>query len=223
MNLLTKFALAALFLALPASAIAAAPGEEQPRWSVEVKYGLFYPDFNDWSTYYGSNHTWDVAGAIGYKVRRQVELGVEAGMMRDTGRGLAPTMNVVAGDVQYSLWPLNVYALYRAVFKEDQLIVPYAGGGWTRMFYQEKIQDQSTIKGSADGYHGRAGIQILLDNADITASNNLFKDFGIRHTYLVLEVEYSRVMTNTQATAASPSRSVNLGGTSYLGGLLFEF
>ncbi len=222
MRMVKTFILIALLLASSAAAYAAEP-ESPPHWSVEVKYGLFYPDFNDWSTFYGSNKTWDVAGAVGYKVLRQVEVGLEAGMMRDTGRGQTQTTGALAGNVEYSLWPLNAYALYRAVFSENQWFVPYAGGGWTRMFYQEKIEGQSTVKGSADGYHGRAGIQLLLDNLDVSAANNLLMDFGIRHTYLVFEAQYIHVMAETQATPVAASHEVNIGGTTYFGGFLFEF
>ncbi len=223
MHMIKKLALIAVILMFPAASLAADLEPEHTRWSVEVKGGLFYPDFNDWSTFYGSDRTWDVAGAVGYKILRQVEIGVEAGMMRDNGQGIAPTMGITSGSVQYSLWPLNAYVLCRAVFSERQWLVPYAGGGWTRMFYKEKIEGQDTIKGSADGYHGRAGIQLLLDNLDTTASNNLYMDFGIRHTYLIFEVEYTHVMAETQATVPAAGHEVNIGGTSYFGGFLFEF
>ncbi len=223
MLMIKKIAFFAAVLMLPTVALAADLEPEQTHWSVEVKGGLFYPDFEDWSTFYGSNRTWQAAGAVGYKLFRQLEVGVEGGMMRDNGRAVAPTTGVMTGTVEYSLWPLNVYVLGRAVFSENQWIVPYAGGGWTRMFYREKIEGQGTSKGSADGYHVRAGIQLLLDNLDPSASNNLFMDFGIRHTYLIFEVEYTRVMAETQATASASGREVNIGGTSYLGGFLFEF
>jgi len=223
MNTIKNLVLIILFLMLPAAAMAADLEPERTRWSVEAKYGLFYPDIDNWSTNYGSDRTWDIAGAVGYKLLRQIEVGVEAGMMRDTGRGYAPTMGVLSGNVEYSLWPLNAYVLFRAVFSERQWLVPYAGGGWTRMYYQEKITGQSTIKGSADGYHGRAGIQLRLDDLDVSASNGLFMDFGIRHTYLIFEVERTHVMADAVPTVRNPSTTINIGGTTYFSGFLFEF
>jgi hypothetical protein len=219
MPIIKKLFLLALFaLLLPSLATAADPAEERPHWSIEVKGGDFSPAIDNWDTYYGSKKMWHVAGAVGYKVLRQLEVGIEGGMMRDHGRGLAPLNGIITGNVDYTLWPLNAFVLYRAVFSERQWIVPYAGGGWTRMFYREKIELQETVKGSADGYHGRAGIQILLDNADTSASNNLFLDFGIRHTYLFAEAEYMKVNVTDLF-----GNSLDLGGTSILGGLLFEF
>jgi hypothetical protein len=206
-----------------AAAFAAEPVEEPPHWSVELKGGYFYPDISNWDTYHGTDHMWQITGSLGYKILRQLEVGIESGMMHDTGSGLAPLNNTSTGSVQYSFWPLNAYVLYRAVFSEQQWLVPYAGGGWTRVYYQEKTEAQATIRGSANGYHGRAGIQILLDDLDTSASNNLFLDFGIGHTYLIFEAQYSRVMVDTVPVEGLPGSSVNIGGTSYLGGFLFEF
>jgi len=86
------------------------------------------------------------------------------------------------------------------------------------MYYREKIEAQGTVRGHADGYHGRAGLQFLLDELDPTAARNLFTDYGIYHTYLFFETQYSRAMINDLA-----GTSINLGGTSYLMGFLFEF
>ena len=69
-----------------------------------------------------------------------------------------------------------------------------------------------------DGYHGRAGLQLLLDNMDPRAAGNLYTDYGIFHTYLFFEAQYIRAMVSDLDGV-----SVNLGGTSYLAGLLFEF
>ena len=210
--------LAILVLALPAAVIAAEPAADRSHWSLEVKGGYFYPDINNWSTYYGDDKTWHVAGSLAYKLLKQVDVGIEAGYIKDHGQGRGSISGSVTGDVTYELAPLNVFVLFRGMFSEKQWLIPYAGGGWTRMFYKEEIEAQSTVRGHADGYHGRAGLQFLLDNTDITASRNLVSDYGIYHTYFFLETEYIRAMI-TDLTGAS----VNLGGTSYLMGFLFEF
>ena len=212
------FLLAILILALPAAALAAEPLIDQPHWSLEIKGGWFYPDIDNWKTYYGDDKTWHYAGSLAYKLSKQVEVGVETGYIKDRGQGAGSISGTVTGNVTYALAPLNVFVLFRGMFSETQWLIPYAGGGWTRMFYQEKIEDQSTVRGHADGYHGRAGLQFLLDEADSTSARNLRSDYGIYHTYFFLETQYSRAMI-TDLTGAS----VNLGGTSYLMGILFEF
>ena len=74
------------------------------------------------------------------------------------------------------------------------------------------------VRGAANGYHARAGLQLLLDGIDQSAANSLYLDYGVYHTYLFLEAEYTRAMVDTVSGG-----SVNLGGTSWLGGFLFEF
>ena len=64
----------------------------------------------------------------------------------------------------------------------------------------------------------RGGLQFLLDVLDQHASTNMLRDYGIFHSYLFIEAQRSRAMINDLA-----GKSVNLGGTSWLGGLLFEF
>ena len=218
MNMRSNALLIALMLMLAAPAFAAAPLLDRPHWSIEVKGGWFYPDIDNWETYYGRDNTWHYAGSLAYKLLRQVEVGVEGGFIKDKGQGSGAISGTVAGHVDYELFPLNAFVLFRGVFSERQWLVPYAGGGWTRMFYREKIEGQGTARGNADGYHGRAGLQILLDDADATATRNLRSDFGICHTYFFLETQLTHAMTKDLSGA-----SVNLGGTSYLMGLLFEF
>jgi len=210
--------LIALLLMLAAPTFAAAPPMDLPRWSVEIKGGWFYPALDDWETYYGRDNTWHYAGSLAYKLTRKMEIGVDGGFIKDQGQGSGAISGTVTGRVDYELFPLQAFVLFRGVFSEKQVIVPYAGGGWTRMFYREKTEGQGTVRGHADGYHGRAGLQLLLDDADTSASRNLRSDFGIYHTYFFLETQYIRAMAIDVS-----GTSVNLGGTSYLMGLMFEF
>ncbi|MEK6742681.1 MAG: MXAN_2562 family outer membrane beta-barrel protein [Nitrospirota bacterium] len=221
MNVRTIVLSLVLLLLIPVAVHAAEPAPLKPHWSVEVKGGYFYPDIDNWKTYYGDDRTWHYAGSLAYKVLRQVELGIEGGYIKDRGLASAPLNSaffggqVLTGRVDYELAPLNVFVLIRGVFKETQWLVPYAGGGWTRMYYRVKTDGQATVRGSVNGYHGRAGIQLLLDEIDPHAAHNLSADYGIQHTYLFGEVQV------THATVGTPE--VNLGGTSYLMGFLFEF
>ena len=197
---------------------AASSLEERPHWSLEIKGGTFIPDIPDWALYYGKRSTSHLQGSLAYKVTRQIEAGIESGRITDDGRGYAPGHGTLAGDITYQLYPLNAFVLLRGVFSERQWLVPYAGGGWTRLFYKEEVKYQSTSRGFVDGYHARGGFQLLLDAVDTNASNRLSMDYGVHHTYFFIEAEYIKTMSGT--AAAVP---VNMGGTSWLGGLLFEF
>jgi hypothetical protein len=207
-----------LFLVFfPLAAIAAEQPVEQPHWSLELKGGLFYPALSDWKQFYGSDKTDEYDLAFAYKFTRGLEAGIEGGYSRSGGQGFAPMHNVDAGHVVYNLYPVNVFILYRGILDEDQWLVPYIGGGFTRMYYQEKVDFQGSTKGHADGYHARAGLQFLLDGLDRDAANSFYLDDGVYHTYFFIEARYCR------ATIDTSTGSLNLGGKSYLAGLLFEF
>jgi hypothetical protein len=184
---------------------------------------MFYPDIENWKDYFGSDKTSHYAATLAYKLIRQIEIGIEGGYMRDKGQGFALLHNQPAGNVTYELFPLQAFILVRGVFTDGQMFVPYVGGGWTRMYYREKVEFQEDVKGYTDGYHGKAGIQILLDPLDQDAANSFYLEYGVFHTYLFFEAQYSRAMIDTVATVITPSEKINLGGTSFLAGLLFEF
>jgi opacity protein-like surface antigen len=214
-----KRAIYALLLTMiPLAALAAEPAQERAHWSLELKGGIFIPDIDNWTTYYGRRDISEFGGSLAYKLLDQIEIGVEGTYISDKGKGSAPLHGTVAGTVTYKLAPLNVFLLARGRFRDNQWLVPYAGGGWTRMYYKEEVQYQGTVRGSTDGYHWRAGLQIVLDGADTRAAGNMYKDYGIFHTSLFLETRYTRAMITDLAGS-----SVNLGGISYLMGLLFEF
>ena len=61
--------------------------------------------------------------------------------------------------------------------------------------------------------HARAGIQILLDNLAPGRANATEEQIGLRNSYLFLEAKNFSAKQN----------NIELGGTSYLLGLLFEF
>ncbi len=213
-----KFILILVFVILPTALLAEEPVLERPHWSFEVKGGDFIPAIANWSESYGKRYTREFGASLAYKVLRPLEVGIEGSYIEDTGQGLAPLHNITTGKVTYKLYPVNVFVLARGIFSERQWLIPYVGGGWTRMFYEEEVENQGRARGTADGYHARAGLQFLLDGLDQDAANKLYLENGIFHTYLFLEAKYTRAMIDTLS-----GNSVNLGGTSYLGGLLFEF
>jgi hypothetical protein len=210
-----------MFLVLPVVAYGADPLENEPHWSFEVKGGELAPSLANWSQFYGKRSMPEFGVSLAYKLRRQIELGVEGGFAEARGHAYAPIHSeqagspVLAGRVTYDLYPVNVFVLVRGLLNENQWLVPYVGGGFTRMYYQEKVEGQGTTRGSADGYHYRAGLQLLLDGIDRDAANGLYMDYGVYHTYFFVEAE--------KTSAKVKSVSVDIGGTAYLMGLLFEF
>lgn len=212
--------LLALFILslMPITVQAAEPLLKRPYWSLEVKGGRFTPEIDNWKDYYGRESTGHYAGTLAYKIIRQLEAGIEGAYIRDKGQGYAPSHDLVSGNVKYELAPLSVFVLFRGVFNEEQWVVPYLGGGWTRVYYKERTEYQPIARGSANGSCARAGVQLLLDAVDRQASTSLFLEYGVHHTYFFIEAQ--SISAKTQDAAGA---SIDLGGTSWLGGLLFEF
>ena len=203
---------------LPCPVLAAVEPEEPPHWSLDFKGGYFYPAIEDWATYYGDNKTWQIGGSLAYKVLRQVEVGLEGGIIKDRGQAYAPINGFVTGSVDYELYPASAFVVLRGIFSEEQWLVPFIGGGYTKMFYRISVVDQGTTRGSTDGYYGKAGIQLLLDGVDRSAANNLFLNYGINHTWFFFEAQRITAKVND-----IDGNEVDLGGTSYLWGLMLEF
>ena len=213
-----NYILILLFIMLPAAAFAESAALERPHWSLEVKGGNFAPDIAGWTTSFGDRSTGQFEGSLAYKILRQVDAGVAVGRIRDGGQGWAPLHKSYAGKIDYQLFPVQAFVLLRGIFTENQWVVPYVGGGWTRMYYKEELSQQAPARGHADGSHVRGGLQLLLDALDQRASTNMLRDFGVYHTYFFIETERTKAMINDASGV-----STNLGGTSWLGGLLFEF
>ena len=83
-----------------------------PKWSLELKAGLFEPEIDNWEQFYGDDKTIHVAGAVAYKVVQQFEIGVEGGWIRDKGKGLLTANGSIGGEVEYTLFPLNFFVLF---------------------------------------------------------------------------------------------------------------
>ncbi len=205
-----------LFLLLPSAVFAEDPIRDQPNWVFELKGGRFMPGLEDWTRYYSRRYMIQYGASLAYIIVPQVELGFGASSTKANGDAAAALHGKSYSNVvTYQLYPINAFILFRGIWSEDQLLVPYIGGGMTRVYYRQKIRDQDTVAGYTDGYHARGGLQFSLDTVDPSASNRMYLDYGIRSTYFFIEAEYTRAVVT--------SVSIDLGGTSYLGGLRFEF
>lgn len=117
---------------------------------------------------------------------------------------------------QLVLIPTQLFLIYQFAFKDDQLLVPYLGGGYTHVTYRRYVEGQGTVMGGKEGYHARAGLKFLLNRLEPSAADKLYENSGIINTYFFLEGQYARVN-------GFDDSSVNLGGWSYFGGFQFEF
>jgi hypothetical protein len=218
---LKKIVFLLIVCTIPAFAFSEESLVDQPHWSLELKGGRFAPTLPDWAASYGRKDMPEYSISFAYKVRRMIELGVEGGAATARGRAIAKLhteqtgQTVFAGAIRYEIYPINAFVLFRGVLSENQAVVPYLGGGFTHILYRQAVEGQGSVKGSANGYHARGGLQFLLDGLDQDAANSMYLDYGVLHTYLFIEAEYT--------SAKVKDISTDLGGTAYLAGILFEF
>lgn len=189
------------------------PAGETPHWSFEIKGGDFHSAEEQWPEFYGDDQFRAYALAAGYKLIRQLEIGIETGYQADNGKGLAPTHGVLSGNVYYKLYSAHLQLTARGIFTPDQWLVPYIGAAWSRYNYRVETEQQSDISGAFDGYQYRSGLQLLLDKLDKTSASDLERNTGIVNTYFFLEAQRTEAIVE----------DIDLGGTAYLAGLLFEF
>jgi len=188
---------------------------KKPKWSLEFKAGRFEPDIANWDTFYAKDYTHHFAGAFSYKLLDQIEIGLQAGWIRDKGKGFLPNNNIVGGRVKYQLFPLDAFILFRGVYTSHQWVVPYVGGGWSRAYYKANIRNQSSVDGVENGTHYRAGVQFLLNNLYKKGTRNLKNTFGIVNTNFFIEVQ--------ELKAEVGSLNLNIGGKSTMIGILLEY
>lgn len=214
---------AAAALLLPCTLFASQPRPDSPRWSLELKGGAFSPSVSGWSRHYGDSNLPEWGGSLAFKPARMIEIGIGGSYLRAKGTGVLPQhlqegAQSLGGKVTFEEAPVDLFLLVRALFKEEQLLVPYAGGGYSRIFYRTKVEGGEKTSGSVNGYHVRGGLQLLLDPLDADAAQSLYEEGGIRHSYFFVE---GKKMWGDAETASGGT--VDIGGTSWLGGLLFEF
>ena len=214
MKIIGGISLGFLILLIGASSTQAAP---LPSWSFSIKAGAYQPSAPGYDIQYGNPREFRGDLELGYKLTRQIEVGLSVGYFMDNGFALGAISGSVSGvKQQLTLIPTQLYLIYQFAFNDSQLIVPYLGGGYTHITYRRFTEGEGTVMGGKEGYHARAGLKFLMNRLEPAASDNLYENSGIIHTYFLLEGQYARV--NSFGNSA-----VNLGGWSYFGGLQFEF
>lgn len=193
---------------------------EQPRWTLEMNAGMFEPENDNWSSYYGSKRMFALGGSVAYRLLYVLDLGMSVDYAQDRGTGSLPIAGLQDGNVTYRMLPVDLFAVLRLRFAEGQWLVPYAGGGYTRFAYHISTSGQGTTRGSVNGYHARAGLQLLLDPLDAGAAKEMFKAYGAINSYLYFEVKRSRAEANS---AIQGDPAVQIGGYSFKSGLMVEF
>ena len=186
-----------------------------PSWSVNIQAGEYQPISTAYAAEYGPG-AFQGNLELGYYITPRLQMGLSLGYFYGSGTVVSISGRLSALTQQLILVPTQIYIIYQFAFEENQVLVPYFGGGFTRVTYQHSVEGEDTAIGGMDGYHARAGVKLLLNRFDPNNANNLYADWRIIHTYFLLEGQYSRVNDFDNS-------SINLGGWSYFGGFQFEF
>ncbi len=191
---------------------------QDPRWGVALAGGYFVPAVDGFSDQYGSRGGWMPVLALSYALVPSVWLQGDVGYWTAKGfvRG-ALTGRASADQQRLSLIPVTVGAEYQVRFSREQFVVPFVAAGYRRVVYRLAVAGDEDIRGGANGWVARSGIDLSLNPLDPSSASSLYADYAIARTSLRVEAQWAKV--NAPGTAGD----VDLGGSAILVGLRFEF
>lgn len=187
--------------------------ESAAKWSFALRGGAFFPDVDDWETFYGRDQVAQFGAKVGRRFASMLEFEVEADYFGERGEGSLPLNDRKGGEVLHEQGTLSAGVLLHAQFSPRQLLVPYGGAGYAHVFYQQSIQGGQQNKGGADGVYVRGGLALLMDGWDREGSSSLRRYWGIEHTYLLIDYRVLDVEKN----------DVDIGGDTLSLGIYFAF
>ena len=128
----------------------------------------------------------------GYTYRDIIGVSLGLGLVREKGFLVDSTGAASSTEDILSVIPLNVSAIARADFFDEQILVPYASAGYDHWLWREKWGDadagtDGSLAGDKQGWHYALGGQILLDPFDKVSASLMEAKRGIRDTYLSVE------------------------------------
>ncbi|MDX1810783.1 MAG: hypothetical protein R3240_02470 [Gammaproteobacteria bacterium] len=188
---------------------------KSPSYTFEATGGLFFPSDKNWADYYGNDRMLEASMSFSRRLFYVLDLGMSFNYGKDRGTAVLKSSGTKTGNVTYQILPVDLFAVFRARFGENQWVVPYAGIGYTRFNYRQEIEGETDTQGAVNGRIYRAGLQILLDPLERGAAHDMYANYGVINSYLLLEAKH------TSATVDSTGAS--LGGRSYRIGFLLEY
>lgn len=205
---------------MPALAGAAEFSDLDQPWSVTLGAGYFVPGIEGWENQYGEKGGWGPVLGAHYQVLPYFALAAEvtrfsAGSFAQTA---APPFRVSGDRQRLVLWPVTVSVESKLRFFDTQFLVPFFSAGYRRVVYRLAVDGKDSVRGGAGGWKAGGGLDVLLNSLDPKAASGLREDYGVARSYLRLEAQWARI----QAPGTS-GEDVDLGGTTFLAGLRFEF
>jgi hypothetical protein len=188
-------------------------------WSIGIAAGYFTPATEGWEDNYDHSGGWVPSLSAGYALSTRLSVAAEIAYFRASSQ----TRGAITGELsieeqQLKLVPTTLGLEYVLRFDSTQLLVPFVGAGYRRVTYRLKVGDDDDISGGANGWVGRGGVDILLNALDPSGASGMRESFGVARSYFRLEAQWAKA-----EAPGTDGSDIDLGGTTYLGGMRFEF
>ena len=211
------------------------------RFAFELRFGPYRPDVD--GEFDGSRHPYQDFYGSGNHLMTQTELDYEilhhfgtiavgAGVGYFSVSGNSPVANGSgrpSGDQStFKIIPVSVSAIYRFDYfleKRGFPLVPFGKLGLDWAYWQitdgndEIATDGRGGKGRGGtlGWHGAAGLALVLDFFDQEAARDFDTDLGVNHTALVFQYTYSDI------SGLGQSDRLHVGDNNWSLGIMFQF
>jgi hypothetical protein len=210
-------------------------------WALELRMGPYSPDIDTefsgasqppHAKYFGSKKRVLFQAEIDYQFFHRfgsAALGAQAGYFREGAQSFDVTGTETTGDrTALTLIPTSLQLVYRMDWAAKHLgipLVPYGKVGFNYTFWRvtdangdtARASDGSKGSGGTPGWQAAAGVAILLDWIDFGSARALDSETGVNHTYVFGEV------ARYAATGLGRKNALNVGDTTWIAGLMFEF
>lgn len=157
----------------------------------------------------GYDYEWFPWGIEGTGGRLGLQAGGAAMFVTGNGRLVADPDTQSKESYTFVTLPLNLGAVYRLEWKEQQMFVPYVSGGGTYLVLLEKREDKSmpSVTGGF-GFYGAGGVLFNLNTFDREAGLRLDSEYGIGNLWLSVEFRVTEVQNSAFGFS---NRYVNAG------------
>ncbi len=190
--------------------------DEIPRFSFAARGGFWLPEDDDFRRFYGI-WTHDIYFLeLGFRFFNNFYLQGAAGGYYERSHTIGTITPDFSGEeLAIVLVPLETGLGYRFNFLDQQILVPYLGGGYDWIYFHEDADPGSPVEGWKQGWTAWGGLLLLLDRLEPGAAWNNLTEYGIDNTYLELAARYQ--------TAGQSESGLDFSGPVYTLGVLFEF
>lgn len=187
---------------------------ESPKWATfQLGGGVYLPDNDLIKDVYGDvNAAGDLrVSALLFSI---LDVGASVGFQQWSGHGVGTSDGSESDDLfRLTTIPITATALARIDILKEQPVVPYAGGGFVFVDYNERdVYADQTTRGNDTGVVAIGGLMILLDMLEPGRAADADRYWGVNDFYLDLQA--SRFIFD--------DKGLDLSGWRFTANVMFE-